>query len=648
MAEITFLILARKETAIMTENSREAPMKHCRRLFIGLILGALFIPSTYSQRPREDPKKQEQMNWRVLRPVVRGTRAAVAAGTPLSSEAAMRILHARGNAVDAGVGALYAAAVCEFSHFGFGGEAPILIRTKDGEVHSIGGLGTAPEKMTLEFFRSHRQNPEIVQESRRRGREGGPIPSYGMLPALVPGMVDGGLLALRDFGTKSFGEIIQPALDLADGMPLDHMRASSIASAVRIFKLFPTSQKVYLPGGRIPRVGSVFRQTDLARTLRSMVAAERSALDKGASRESAIDAVRDHFYRGDIGKTIGNFSRDNGGLLRYEDMANFRLEVEAPEKTTYRGFEVYKSGFYTQGPILLQALNILEGYDLKAMGWNSPEFIHTVVEALKLAYADRDTYYADPKFAKIPPQLLSKEYAAERRGLIDAEHASTEFRPGRFDSKKPPHPAFYAGQLRPLTDALASHDTTCLNIIDSSGGMFSVTPSGAWMPSVIAADTGVPLTQRAQSFLMIPDHPNVVEPGKRPRITLSPTLVTRQGRPVMALSTPGGDQQDQALLQVMLAVLEFRLNPQAAVEAPRIQTRHMVASFDDHAMDPNLLLLDERIPATVEVALKKLGHQIERRSRWNSGSAPVAVLRTSNGVISAGADPYGYRYADAW
>ena len=632
----------------MTENLREAPMNPFRRLLFGLILGALFSPAVCPQRSQDDPKNQEQMNWRVMRPVVSGMRAAVAAGTPLSSEAAMRILHARGNAVDAGVGALYAASVCEFSHFGFGGEAPILIRTKDGAVHSIAGVGSAPEKMTLEFFRSHRQDPEIIQESRRRGRDGGQIPSYGILPAIVPGMVDGGLLALRDFGTKSFQEIIQPALDLADAMPLDHMRASSIAQSVRIFRLFPTSQSVYMPGGRIPSVGSVFHQPDLARTLRSMVAAEQSALDKGAGRKAAIDAVRDYFYRGEIAKKIGDFSRDNGGLLRYEDMAKFRLEVEAPETTNYRGFEVYKSGFYTQGPILLQALNILEGYDLGAMGWNSPQFIHTVVEALKLAYADRDTYYADPKFSKIPPQLLSKEYAAERRAMIDPEHASAEFRPGRFDSKEPPHPAFYAGQLRPLTDALASHDTTCLNIIDSAGVMFSVTPSGAWMPSVIAADTGIPLTQRAQSFLMIPDHPNVVEPGKRPRITLSPTLVTRQGRPVMALSTPGGDQQDQALLQVMLAILEFRLNPQAAVEAPRFQTRHMVASFDDHAMDANLLLLDERIPDSVEEALKKLGHQIERRNRWNSGSAPVAVLRTANGVISAGADPYGYRYADAW
>ena len=301
----------------MTEILREAAMTPLFRLYLGLILCLLLSPAAFPQRSRDAPKNEGQMSWRVLRPIVRGTRAAVGAGAPLSSEASMRLLHAGGNAVDAGVAGLYAAAVGEFSHFGFGGEAPILIRTADGQVHSIGGLGTAPKKMTLEFFRSHRQEPEIVQESRRRGRNGGPIPSYGM--------VDGGLLALRDFGTQSFGEIIQPAVDLADGMPLDGIRSSSISHSVRIFKLFPTSQRVYLPGGRVPRVGSIFRQPDLARTLRSMIAAEKAALAQGATRQAAIDAVRDHFYRGEIARKIGKFSKENGGLLRYEDLAAFRL-----------------------------------------------------------------------------------------------------------------------------------------------------------------------------------------------------------------------------------------------------------------------------------------------------------------------------------
>ncbi|MBI1354784.1 MAG: gamma-glutamyltranspeptidase [Acidobacteria bacterium] len=618
------------------------------RLGSAAVTAALIGPWAWAQNAERLKQQRESLQWQVIRPVVRGDKAAVAAGTPIVTEAAMRMLHEGGNAVDAGVASLFTGAVTEFSHFGFGGEAPILIRTPDGKTLSIAGVGTAPQLMTREYFLSRRTNPELEQESQRRGREQGPIPSYGILPALVPGMVDAGLLALKQFGTKSFAEIAEPAAQAADGFPIDEMRARSIASATRFLRRFPTSRQVFLGNGMIPQPGDVFRQPDLARTIRSMIEAERKALAAGKSREQAIDAVRDHFYRGDIARRIGEFVKANDGLLRYEDMAAFRLEVEEPLTTTFMGYEVYKSGFWTQGGVMIEALNILEGFPLTDFGWNSPEYIHTVVEALKLAYADRDTWYADPKFSEIPEKLMTKEYAAERRALIDPAQSSTEFRPGKFGNKPAPHPARYAGQLRPLTDALASKDTTCIDVIDKDGWMFSATPSGAWMPSVIAGDTGVPLTQRAQSFLMIADHPNVVEPGKRPRITLTPTIVTRQGEPMMALSTPGGDQQDQALLQVMLAALLFRFNPEAAVEAPRFQTRHLVASFDDHAMEPNKLLLDERIPESVLEELLDKGHDIERRSRWDSGSAPVALKVLRNGVIEAGADPYGFRYADAW
>ena len=297
---------------------------------------------------------------------------------------------------------------------------------------------------------------------------------------------------------------------------------------------------------------------------------------------------------------------------------------------------------------MLQALNILEGYPLQQYGWNSPEYIHYITEALKLAYADRDTWYADPKFFDVPKELLTKAYAAERRKLISDTQSSREFRPGQFFNRTPPHPSRYDENWRPLTDALASRDTTALAVVDKDGWMFSATPSGAWMPSVIAGNTGIPLGQRAQSFFMIEDHPNVIAPGKRPRITLTPTIVTRRGAPYMALNTPGGDQQDQALLQVLLDAIVFGFNAEIAVEAPRIQTRHLVASFDDHAMDPNLLLLDERIPESVLQRLLELGHDVERRSRWDSGAAPVALKVLENGVVEAGADPYGYRYADAW
>jgi len=603
---------------------------------------------TPSRKQRAKQRLERAMRWPVLRPVVRGTRGAVGAGTPMATEAAMRIFHADGNAVDAGIASLFAAAVSEFSHFGFGGEAPILIRTKDGKIHCIPGLGPAPKLMTREYFQSHRLEPINQQEARRRGRNNGLIPSYGLLPALVPGMVDGGLVALKSFGTKHFHEVIQPAIELADGLPIDQTRVRSIARASKFLRQFPTSRKVFLAGGKLPGRGDIFRQPDLAKTLRSMAAVEKRALKKGANRKAAIDAVRDFFYRGEIARKIGQFVEENGGLLRYEDLAAYRTAVEEPLKTNYRGFEVYKAGFWTQGAVMVEALNILEGYDLKQMGWNSGDYIHALVESLKLAYADRDTYYADPEFSAIPPQLTSKVYAVKRRESIDVNNASIEFRPGEFGAGDPPHPSTYVGQLRPLTDALMSKDTTSINLIDKDGIMFSATPSGAWMPSVIAGDTGIPLTQRAQSFVMIENHPNVVAPGKRPRITLSPTIVTRAGHPYMALSTPGGDQQDQALLQVLLAALEFGMNPQEAVEAARFQTKHMVASFDDHAIERNVLLLDERIPQGTIQQLELMGHKVERRSRWGSGSAPTAVKMKPDGVIEAGADPYAFRYADGW
>ena len=614
----------------------------------GLSVGYLAYAQTRRSRAERAKLQRQVLNWQVVRPVVRGARGAAAAGTPLSSQVAMRALQAGGNAVDAGIAALFAAAVTEFSHFGFGGEAPLLIRTPDGKVHCIAGVGTAPQLMTPEFFANLRPDPELEKEAARRDHKSGPIPSYGILPALVPGMVDAGLLALQQFGTLSFYEAAQPAVEYADGHPIDEIRAGSIARAGRFLKLFPSSREVFAPQGRFPRPGDVFRQPDLARTLRAMMDAEKKALAAGKSRAAAIEAVRDYFYRGPIAREIAAYVEANGGLLRYADFAGFRLEIEEPLTTSFHEYEVYKGGFWTQGAVMIEALNILEGYDLQSLGWNSPEYIHYLVEALKLAYADRDAWYADPRYAPPPAELLSKKYAASRRKTIAPERSSRLFRPGKFGAGEPPHPSNFPGRLRPLPDALASKDTTCINVATPDGMMFSATPSGAWMPSVIAGSTGIPLTQRAQSFLIVEGHPNAAAPGKRPRITLTPTLVTRRGKPFMALSTPGGDQQEQALLQVLLAAALFYFNPQAAVEAPRFQTKHLVASFDDHAMEPNKLLLDERMPNVVVERLAAFGHDIERRGRRQNGSAPTALKILNNGVIEAGADPYAFRYADAW
>jgi gamma-glutamyltranspeptidase / glutathione hydrolase len=292
-------------------------------------------------------------------------------------------------------------------------------------------------------------------------------------------------------------------------------------------------------------------------------------------------------------------------------------------------------------------LNLLEGVDLASMAHNSASYVHTVTEALKLSYADRDTYYGDPKFARVPAEkLLSKEYASERRRLI-GQQASLEFRPGTIDGVVGKHPSVAEMATTKIDDALMARDTTCVNAIDREGLMFSATPSGAWLPSVIAGDTGIALTQRAQSFLLIPGHPNEVAGGKRPRVTLSPTLVTKDGRPFVTLATPGGDNQDQGLIQLLLNVIEFGMNAQSAVEAPRFQTRHLVSSFDNHAMNRGDLLIDERMSA-VFTELNERGHKLGTRSRYASGSAPVMIRVTPAGVIEAGADPYGYRSARAW
>ena len=584
---------------------------------------------------------------RPLRQPVRGVHGAVAAGSEWATEAGMHTYYKGGNAVDVGVASMFAGSVSELSHYGFGGEASILIRTKDGKVHSIAGVGTMPKMATAEMFRNRPLQPFEVTE-RDPGGLKGIIPAAGLMPALVPGMVDGALLALREFGSMSFEQVIAPAIDLADGFALDDMRSASIAYSQPFFNLWPTSKAHFLPNGRPLRTGEIFRQPDLARTLRSMVEVEKKALAGGATREAAIDKVRDYFYRGEIARKIDVFSKANGGLLRYEDLAAFKLQVEEPVSTTFKGYRVYKNGFWSQGPAMIETLNILDSFDDQP-AFNSATYIHRVVEALKLAYADRDTYYGDPKFSHIPADvLLSKEYGAERRKLIN-DKASQEFLPGAIHGKPGHHPSEETLAHVPLDPVLMAHDTTCVDAIDKDGMMFSATPSGAWLPSVIAGDTGIPLSVRAQSFVLIPGSPNELGPGKRPRVTLSPTLVTSaDGKPVEVLSTPGGDTQEQGLLQVMFNSLIFRMNAENSIEAPRFGTRHLVSSFDNHAWERGDLQLDDRIPASVAADLAARGHHVSTMSRYSNGTAPVLIRVLGGGALEAGADPYYNRSAHAW
>lgn len=597
-----------------------------------------------------------------FRPVVRGKRGAVAAGHPLSAEAGMRLLQQGGNAVDAGCAAMLAASVIEFSHFSFGGEVPIIIKPANGAPAVINGQGIAPRLATREFFLEqarktdqatgpvYRGSPEYVSITDGGARPGS-IPSSGILPATVPGVLDAAITALDRFGTKTLAEIMQPAIELADGFPIDELRVSYLEKTRKILEPWPTSVKVFLPQGRVPRPGEMFVQADLARTLREIVKAERSASARG--RHGALQAARDYFYKGPIAKRISRFTEENGGLLRANDFAAFHAKVEEPTRTAYREYEVYKTGFWAQGPVMLEMLNMLEGYDLKAMKHNSADYIHTLTEVMKLAFADRDRYYGDPDFVKVPArELLSKDYAATRRTLIDGEHASLEQRPGGpFNLKagndgatQPP----LTGESR-VPEAERANDTTCVNVIDKDGNVFSATPSGAWLPAVVAGDTGVLLGQRMQSFLLEAGHPNVLEPGKRPRVTLSPTLVMKDGKPLLILSTPGGDNQDQSLVQILLNIIEYGMNVQEAVEAPRFQTLHFVSSFDDHRFNPGVLNLEDRIGKDIATALSSRGHKVETGAAWSNPSAPtVIMLRPDSNVIEAGADPRRGRYAIAW
>ena len=578
-----------------------------------------------------------------FRPVVRGKRGAVAGGSPLSVEAGLRMLQRGGNAVDAGVATILAASVIEFSHFSFGGEVPILIKLKGQKVAVVEGMGQAPMKATREFFVNRTDS----------ARKAGMIPSTGPLAATVPGVLDACVVALDQFGTKTLAEVMEPAIQLADGFPLDELRVQYIKTRAPIFSQWPDAKRVFLPNGEVPKPGDLFVQADLARTLRAIVQAERLA-SKGMrnNRHAGLMAARDYFYRGPIARRIGDYMQANGGLLAADDFAKFAAKVGQPVETNYRGYEVYKAGFWTQGPALLETLNMLEGFDLKKMGHNSPTYIHTLAEALKLGLADRDRYYGDPNFVKIPmTELLSKDYAALRRPLIDERHASLAQQPGDPQNMK----AVLASAVQTIGHASAlppierANDTTCVNVVDKDGNMFSATPSGAWLPAVVAGDTGVLMGQRLQSALTDPNSPNVVAPGKRPRITLTPTLVLKDGEPFMVLSTPGGDNQDQALLQVLLNIVEFGMNPQEAVEAPRFDTQHYVSSFDDHEFLPGSLNVESRISLKTIQELSDKGHKVKVQGEWGTLSSPTVIMyNPKTGVASAGADPRRSRYAVAW
>jgi gamma-glutamyltranspeptidase/glutathione hydrolase len=561
-------------------------------------------------------------------PPVRGTREMVGAANNFEVEAGYRLLQQGGNAVDAGVAAILTAGVTEQARFGLGGEMPLILKMKDKPPIVLAAVGIAPAQATVDFYQKRkpgeweRDNPP-------------PIPTEGIHAAITPGVLSGLLLLLAEHGTKSFAEVAAPAIEYADAFPIGEEYASFLRSTARLLQLWPTSREFFLPGGEVPRRGAIFKSTALANTLREMAAVEKKAR---GNRSRKIQAVHDLVYKGSIAKRISDFNAANGGLITLADLAKTKAEWDQPRTGTFQGYEIVKPGFWTQGPVMIEMLNLLESFDLRALGHNSPEYLHVVIEAAKLAFADRDRYYGDPKFSAIPEaRLLSKDYAKERAAMIDRERASLDHRPGVIDGMPP----ISLGNSDKKT---SDQDTTCVNVVDRFGNMLSATPSGAWLPSVIAGDTGLPLSVRLTSFVMTPGHPNQLAPSKRPRVTLSPTMVLKNGKPYIAMSTPGGDNQDQAMLQVLLNLLVFNMSPQEAVEAPRFQTEHFYGSFGHHEFNAGSLNLESRFPKTTVDALRAKGHKVAVRGDWSNSSAPTVIRINEDGVLDGGADPRRGRF----
>jgi gamma-glutamyltranspeptidase/glutathione hydrolase len=611
-----------------------------RRDFHKLSLAAATAALTANARAQNLPPgagtAAARRNEPTLRPELYGTHGIVAAGRHYTVEAGTRILAAGGNAFDAGVAAVFAAAVNEISHFGMGGEAPAIVyQASTGKVSVICGQGTAPKAAKPSQF-----------------QEAGVIPGNGPNAGTVPAVIDAMALTLQQFGTLSLAQVMEPAIELADGFPMyGGLRSSLVRNQANTVR-YEWSRRTYYPEGRVPEIGEMFRQKSLAATLRAIVAAEGAARSKGADRVKAIEAGRDVFYKGDVARRIAAAVKADSGLLSYEDLASYRGHVEPAVSTRFQGYDVHKAGFWSQGPTLLMTLNILEAAGIDKLPFGGEQYLHTVAEALKLALDDRNAWFGDPLFADIPAEgLLSKSYAAERAALIGAQ-ASLQHRYGNpynhQKGGKPPATSFRPHRLRPGDPP---SDTTAIEVVDGKGNLFSCTPSSGWLVggAYIAGDTGVPLSNRMTVFDLDPASPNVLAGGKRPRTTLSPSIVTHDGKPFLAIGTPGADSQDQQIAQVLLNIILGRLNIQQAIEAPRLDSMHMHQSMGDKHDEPGVFEIEQRVPPDVLTALARRGHRIELVADFGIGSAMVAAgVDPRFGTLRGGADVRGERYAFGW
>lgn len=598
------------------------------------------------------------------KPVLHGRHWVAITGKPLAASAGAIMFARGGNAIDAAC-AMLAATATMWDVLSWGGETQALIyNPHTDKVVGINALGVAPSGATPEFF-----------------REQGMVypPEYGPLAAVTPGTPGGLITMLAEYGSLSLAEVLAPAMDMAEGYPIEAAQANNIEKRRELLATWPDSRRVFLPHldaanpdqRAAPKPGDVFRQPELRATLQKLVDAEAAALAAGEDRKTAIYAAYERFYRGDIAEELVRSTREHGGLFTLEDLDQWQVHIEEPVSTRYRDIDVYKLTTWVQGPAMLQALNILEGLDLKAMGYNSARYIHTLYQTMNLAFADRDFYYGDPYHPPAEPVqgLLSKDYAAQRRALINPEHNDAGARPGDpypfqgdtnpfkelLEAWTPIPPAADAEGAEGFQQAMLSHDegfvagTTSIQAADAEGWVISVTPSGGWIPAFIAGNTGVGLSQRMQSFVLDEriNPYNVVAPGKRPRATLTPSLALRDGKPIMAFSVQGGDTQDQNLLQFFLNVVEFGMNVQQAAEAHNITSYQMQSSFGAHKSEPGRLAVTHQLPPYTRERLKSMGYDVEVVDRTYSPITAI-LIDPERGTFQGGASDYGDDYGLAW
>ncbi len=579
----------------------------------------------------------QEMPTQTMRPVIRGREAAVSSMKAEATEAARRVLAEGGNAFDAIVGGQAALAVADFPLNGVGSDAVVLAYiAKEKKVVSINAEPRAPQLATIDWY--EKNNHGVIPDS------------DGLLSGGIPGVVDAWYILLDRWGTMSFAQVLQPAIELAEnGYPLSEVRARIIANTAKIRK-YPTTTKIYLPNGEAPKAGDILRNPDLARTLRKLVEAENENRSKG--RHAALKAARDRFYKGDIAREFAAFSEANGGLFRYQDFAEYTAEVERPVSIDYHGYQVYKNPSASQGPAELIALNLLQGYDLKAMGFDSADYIHVNVEAIKLAMADREKYLGDEDFIKIPyAGLLSADYARERRKLIDMSKASLELRPGSPEEFMGDKPALD----RPVHPVLTGHaehagDTSYIGVVDKDRNMVSFEPSlhNIFGTGMVMGDTGIIFNCRGDYYSLVRGDANALAPGKRPRSTLQSTLVMKDGKPFAIMGSPGGDDQVMRTMQTLINIVDFGMNIQQAIEAPRWTTSSFPSSVFPHTMYPGEMAVESRIPESVRADLIARGHKLRVAGPWSLASMGGIVVDEKTGVLSAGADPRVEAYAWAW